>query len=142
MFLIKDIFNDRDILSRTIYGEARGELHKFGKKSLCAIANVVLNRLKQGRYGKSIKEICLKPYQFSCWNKNDPNYGKLNQLKILDSVFSFCESLAEDFLKTSSDTIIDYTDGATHYHHKAIKPYWADASLRTAEIGTHIFYKL
>ena len=142
MFVLKDILTDKDILARTIYGEARGELHKFGKKSLCAIANVVLNRLKKGCYGKSVKEICLRPYQFSCWNKNDPNYGKLNQLKILDSVFSFCESLAQDFLNTSLDSVVDYTDGATHYHHEAIKPYWADNSFRTAAIGTHIFYKL
>lgn len=142
MFSPKNILNDKDILARTIYGEARGELSKFGKKSLCAIANVIFNRLEKGCYGSSVKDVCLKPYQFSCWNKNDPNYGKLNQIKIFDSVFSYCESLAGQFLQEGADVAVDYTDGATHYHHQAVKPYWADHALRTVAIGTHIFYKL
>jgi hypothetical protein len=59
MFLLKDILSDKDILARTIYGEARGELQKFGKKSLCAIANVVINRLKKGAMGNQLRKFAL-----------------------------------------------------------------------------------
>jgi len=68
-----------DVLARTLYGEARGE----GLLGLEAIANVIMNRLKISRkktngywWGNSIVGICRKPYQFSCWNKDDLKYRK------------------------------------------------------------------
>lgn len=142
---IKEILNDKDILARTIYGEARGELLKFGKNSLYAIGYVVLNRFKRGIYGKTIKDICLKPYQFSCWNKRDINYNKIYQLKILDGIFNCCYSIAEQLVENQNFTIQineDCTNGATHYHHKAIKPYWIKEEFKTVSLGSHIFYKL
>jgi spore germination cell wall hydrolase CwlJ-like protein len=36
----------------------------------------------------------------------------------------------------------DITIGrATHYHTTAIQPYWSSTLLRTANIGTHVFYR-
>ena len=142
---IKEILNDKDILARTIYGEARGELLKYGKKSLYAIGYVVLNRLKRGIYGKTIKDICLKPYQFSCWNERDINYNKIHQLKILDGAFNYCYTIAEQLITNKNFNIHineDCTNGATHYHHKAIKPYWIKEEFKTISLGSHIFYKL
>lgn len=61
---------DIDILARTIYGEARGEPWE-GK---IAVAWVVRNRAERGGWwGDTIREVCLKPWQFSCWNETDPN---------------------------------------------------------------------
>ncbi len=57
-----------DVLTRTIYGEARGEYHRHdgGMAALIAVGNVVMNRLKAKTwYGLTIKEICQKPFQFS-----------------------------------------------------------------------------
>ena len=67
---------ETDILARTIYGEARGE----SISGMEAVASVVLNRVafanRRGRFwwGNSIAEVCRAPKQFSCWNRNDPNY--------------------------------------------------------------------
>src|SRR5688500_14939750 len=67
-----------DVLARTLWGEARGE----GSGGMQAVAGVVLNRLAVSRrkgklwWGNDVIGICQKPYQFSCWNKNDPNFGK------------------------------------------------------------------
>ncbi len=63
-----------DYLARTIYGEARGE-NTASKK---AVAWVIRNRVEAPAYGRSYEEVVLRPYQFSCWNKNDPNYPKIS----------------------------------------------------------------
>lgn len=62
------------ILALTIYGEARGE----SVEGQIAVGSVILERVdKKGWMGKTISSVCLKPYQFSCFNENDPNYPKL-----------------------------------------------------------------
>ncbi len=130
---------DTDILARTIYGEARGESIS-GQE---AIASVVLNRLKfsqkKGRYwwGNSIENICKHPYQFSCWNKNDPNFALLNRVDEADINFCICKRIA---LRAVSGLLEDKTSGATHYHVKNILPRWSVGKIPCAEIGHHIFY--
>ena len=57
----------------TVYGEVRGE--NFASKK--AIAWVIRNRLLKKTFGDSYRSIVLKPLQFSCWRKNDPNYKLL-----------------------------------------------------------------
>lgn len=57
----------------TLYGEARGE----NASSRRAIAWVIRNRFTKKIFGDSYRGIVLKPLQFSCWRKNDPNYKVL-----------------------------------------------------------------
>ena len=90
---------DIDILARTIFGEARGEYNRpdGGIAALIVIANVVMNRLKQGGwFGSTIKEVCLKPWQFSCWNKNDPNLALLQETNVSNPIFKVCQQVAEE----------------------------------------------
>ena len=55
----------------TIYGEARGELN-VGR---IAVGSVILERIDlQGWMGKTIQQVCLMPYQFSCYLPDDPNF--------------------------------------------------------------------
>ena len=65
---------DRDILARTLWGEARGE----SLAGQIAVAWTIRNRVNDGKakswWGEGYAGVCQKPYQFSCWNKNDPNY--------------------------------------------------------------------
>lgn len=65
---------DRDILARTLWGEARGE----GLAGQIAVAWTIRNRvndLKTGPWrGEGYSGVCQKPYQFSCWNRTEPNY--------------------------------------------------------------------
>lgn len=133
----------RDILARTIWGEARGE----PLKGMQAIANVVLNRVaiadgNGGHYwwGHDIVTVCLKPWQFSCWNKNDPNRKKLEKLSAdKDRSFQLCLQIAE---KAVSGCLLDVTGGADHYHTRYINPFWAKNEVPTTTIGDHLFYKL
>jgi N-acetylmuramoyl-L-alanine amidase len=89
--------SDIDILARTIYGEARGE--KIG--GMEAVASVVINRVKRaekknGRYwwGNSVRDVCLKKWQFSCWNVNDPNRKKIRITSSKNRTFQSCHRIA------------------------------------------------
>lgn len=122
-----------DYMARTIYGEARGE----GGQGMQAVANVIMNRVKRGGwYGASIKDVVLKPYQFSCWNATDVNRQKI--LNATAAQLASARSIAE---KVINGTLPDITGGATHYHARGIDPYWAKSMTKTATIGNHVFYK-
>src|SRR3989338_5658067 len=138
------IFNqeDLDILARTIYGEARGELLKKtgGMKSLHAVAWVIKNRFKARVYGATIKDICLKPWQFSCWNPNDVNRKAIEKVQIDNKILQTCTIAA---LEVLNDIVPDCTEGANHYHNHLISPpYWALPMFKTVKIAGHIFYKI
>ncbi len=132
---------EHDVLTRTLWGEARGE----GRAGMEAVACVILNRVriaeKKGGYwwGGSIIEVCQKPYQFSCWNKDNPNYRKLLAADEDDPWFVAAEGVASMAL---AGNMPDITNGATHYHAVGATPGWAYREKPVAVIGRHIFYKL
>ncbi len=135
--------HDIDILARTIYGEARGESYA-GKQ---AVASVVMNRYKAAQrstakarqYGNTIAAICQKPYQFSCWLRGDPNYTLITTVKDNDAVFVQCKQIASNAVR---GLIADNTNGADHYHTRAVAPDWSAGRTPIAIHGTHRFFKL
>jgi N-acetylmuramoyl-L-alanine amidase len=130
-----------DVLARTIWGEARGQ----GVTGMEAVAAVVLNRVAvaaaRGGYwwGNDIISVCQKPYQFSCWNRSDPNYRKLLEVTEKNIHFATCIRIAR---RAVAGVLEDPTGGATHYHTTAISPYWSQGKTPTAVIKDHIFYVL
>lgn len=128
-----------DILAKTIFGEARGE-PLSGQE---AVASVIMNRVsisqKKGRYwwGNSIAEVCQKPYQFSCWNLDDPNYKILLKANEDNPIFATCKRIAR---RAAAGLLEDRTSGATHYHVKWLRPKWSVGKIPCAEIGNHVFY--
>jgi spore germination cell wall hydrolase CwlJ-like protein len=125
-----------DVLARTLWGEARGD----GSAGMQAVANVVCNRARIGGWwGGDIITVCQKPFQFSCWNKDDPNYRKLLAVDDDDLAFVTAQRLARRAVYGALD---DITGGATHYHAAGMTPYWAETEKPVAVIGNHIFYKL
>ena len=124
---------DIDVLARTIYGEARGE----SRDGQIAVGWVILNRYHTGRWfaGETIAEVCQKPLQFSCWNKNDPNCKKITTAT--EAVLRPYWELAERLV---NDEFADITNGATHYHTKNCRPAWSKGKLPCAIIGNHVFY--
>lgn len=134
---------DIQILARTVYGEARGEYghQQGGLSSLLAVANVVMNRLQQKTwYGRTIIEVCQKPWQFSCWNQNDPNYPLLMADVIGDPLYQTCYQVAE---RVSLGHWPDVTKGCDHYHADHVSaPKWAYGLNPKIIIGHHWFYDL
>lgn len=139
----KEFYRDMevDVLARTLWGEARGE----GSAGMEAVACVVLNRVKvaqeRGRYwwGNNIIQVCQKPYQFSCWNRSDPNFRKLQAVDERDLYFATALRIAR---RAVIGALEDITSGATHYHARSVSPYWAKKETPGAVIGAHIFYRL
>ena len=64
---------DHLFFALTIYGEARSE----NAASKRAIAWIIRNRFTKKKGEDSYRKIVLRPLQFSCWNKDDPNYKLL-----------------------------------------------------------------
>ena len=129
------IENQQLYLAKTLWGEARGE----GKKGMQAVANVVMNRVQKGGwYGASIKDVVLKPYQFSCCNSNDINRAQLDNLTVDDLIKSGAWDISE---KAINNELQDMTGGAINYHAKSVNPSWAKSMTKTVQIGNHIFYK-
>jgi spore germination cell wall hydrolase CwlJ-like protein len=130
-----------DVLARTLWGEARGE----GNEGMEAVASVVLNRvaIAESRagywWGNDIISVCQKPYQFSCWNRSDPSYLRLQEVTDKNVYFATALRIARRAVIGALD---DRTRGATHYHADYVSPHWAKGRTPTIIIGHHIFYKL
>ena len=128
-----------DILARTLYGEARGETVR-GKE---AVACVIINRAKRSKerggywWGSDVEGVCLKPWQFSCWNENDPNAKKIRAIQPGHRVFDTCIRIAQ---RAVSGALDDITKGATHYHTLHVNPPWSRGRAACFEIGRHLFY--
>lgn len=130
-----------DVLARTLYGEARGEYKTIGIAAFIAIGNVVINRLKFPKFfGTNVQEICLKPYQFSCWLENDPNYFLIQKVTENDPLFSICWEVAHSCIEKKYP---DLTQKSDHYHHFVSEiPYWAKHKVPKIILGRHFFYQL
>ncbi len=131
-----------DVRARTIWGEARGE----GEQGMHAVASVIMNRVAIARqrggdywWGRTVMQVCQKPYQFSCWNKGDPNFPLLLRVTVDDPAFAIAYRFAA---LAVMGRLSDITRGADHYHAKSVMPFWARDHAPVCTIGSHMFYKL
>ena len=136
-----EIEKERDILARTLWGEARGE----SLAGQIAVAWTIRNRVFDGKakswWGEGYAGVCLKAWQFSCWNKNDPNYAYLSGAKPIPAA-QYAQALkAAD--QVMAGTTPDPTGGATHYYATTMPkpPTWAKGAKQTLKLGQHIFFK-
>lgn len=121
-----------------VWREARNQTHA----AKVAVARSILNRVNHPSWwGVDLVSVILKPWQYSSFNKNDPNAVKLPQ----ETDTSWVDSLqaVEDVLGGGTDP----TGGATSYFDKSLDsnpPKWAtDGSMtHTADIGDFHFYRV
>jgi hypothetical protein len=97
--------SDRDMLIRTVLGEAANQ-SDTGQE---AVAEVVLNRLQSGRYGKSLQDVVLAPKQFEPWQT------RRNELMAISPDSSAYQRTAMLVDKVLRGEIADPTHGATHF---------------------------
>lgn len=129
--------SDRELwcLATAIYFEARGENYR----GQVAVAQVVLNRVKDHRYPDTI---CGVVFQ--------------NQHRRNACQFSFaCDGIpetvterqpwlqAEDIAAkvVSGELYLTEVGDATHYHATYVRPAWAPRMTKVTQIGLHVFYK-
>ncbi len=135
--------SEYEVMARTIYGEARGEYARIdgGLAALIAVGNVILNRVHSRTwFGLTVQAVCLKPYQFSCWNVGDVNRLKLIQVPESDALYALCLMVAKGLV---NGQIPDLTKGADHYYANHIQPpKWAINADERLRIGAHRFFKV
>jgi N-acetylmuramoyl-L-alanine amidase len=135
-----------DTVARTVWGEARNQ----GFAGQVAIGHVIRNRVemdlhndgKPDWWGEGYSAVCLKKWQFSCWNANDPNSAYLRGEKKIPSLE--LETAARAAVAASLDEAVDPTHGATHYYNpKAVTktPDWVAGATFCGQIGAHLFYR-
>jgi spore germination cell wall hydrolase CwlJ-like protein len=126
---------EENCLARAVYFEARSE-SELGQ---LAVAKVILNRVKDPAYPKSI---CGVVYQGS---------GRRNSCQ-----FSFaCDGLPDDVSSAaawgnakriaqkaiSGDAEVAAIGNSTNYHADYVRPKWAKSMKRLIKIGRHVFYE-
>ena len=118
-----------------------------------ATAQVVMNRVEDNRFPNTIcgvieegpiskwwlkekgKIVPIKnrcQFSWFCDGKSDEPKEK----KVFSKMLDFSKSLVYDDIQ-----IVDFTEGATHYHSIMVEPYWAETLNETVQIQHHIFYK-
>ena len=126
-------------MTATIYGEARG-LDEAGR---IAVAWSIRNRAEHPSWwGNTITDVCLKPFQYSCWNQSDPNLKAMFLASLGVSggaVYRACGYVAD---KVIGGKVDDPTKGATHYYNPDVvaMPKWAAGKTPCAQIGPHLFF--
>jgi Cell Wall Hydrolase len=127
---------ERDYLIKTIVFEASGE-PESGK---AAVAFVILNRERSGRWGDNIEEVVTQPWQFEPWMTRRREIEKLSRD---DPRYQSAARIADTVL---SGQMEDPTAGATHFLNPVIVrqrrggslPSWARGEGQP--IGRHTFY--
>jgi len=136
-------------LAKMLFGEARN----CADEEKVAIAYTALNRVRKHTwYGKTLIDVITKPYQYSCFNENDPNRKLLEEPEKhdLDSWNKSIEVAYEVIEGIAKGNYNDPTNGATHYYNpKHANPKWAksDKMTKIGKLETsdgeskHVFYK-
>jgi len=126
----------RDYLIRTVAFEAGGE-SELGK---AAVAHVVLNRVRSGKWGDSVEDVVKAPWQFEPWTTRRKELEKLHPF---DPRFQKAARVTDAVL---AGEMPDPTAGATHFLNPVVVrkrrggtlPLWARR--KGQPIGRHVFY--
>lgn len=137
---------DNEIVGLTLYGEARGE----PIEGIIAVGSVIRNRLQTHHLGaRTYSAVCLALKQFSCWNRDNPEYKLLDGYRekvergesLPDMYWHQCLFIGSGIV---SWDLRDNTKGATHYlrtdeYQSPECPKWAREGRVVATIGNHTF---
>jgi len=118
-------------LAICLYHEARGESLE-GKIAVC---HVILNRADRHGPSLPVKDVVLKPMQFS-W----ANHGSRPAISDYQALID-CAKAAETcrHRRRHSD---DFFEGADHYYANYIDPpSWAKGMTMVKKVGRHIFFR-
>ncbi|SHF32540.1 Cell wall hydrolase CwlJ, involved in spore germination [Loktanella atrilutea] len=123
-----------ECLADALYFEARGE----GVQGIFAVGEVIMNRVDSAAYpntvcgvvhqGSGKKFAC--QFSWTCDNNSDAIGNK--------TAFARVGKVAKLLIDGVPRRL---TQGATHYHTKAVHPSWANRFPKTATIGAHYFYR-
>lgn len=128
------------ILALCVYREARGEPF-YGK---LLVANTILERVRDRRWPDTLEGVIVQPWQFSSFNKNDPNNVVFpytgptpspNDKAWLDSIDAAQKVMGEN-------SPVSHLHRANHYHTTNVQPRWSEGKTPVAIVGNHKFFLL
>ena len=131
---------DAHWMALTMWGEARSG----GEAAMRAVGHVIDNRRRSGAHGTYATETVSEAWQFSCWNRNDPNYAAMLNVDAVkpDSedgrMWLAAKRVAGEILAGQS---ADPTGGALFYHTAAVSPRWSAGLIPDRVIGGHLFFR-
>jgi spore germination cell wall hydrolase CwlJ-like protein len=131
---------DAHWMALTMWGEARSG----GEEAMRAVGHVIDNRRRSGAHGAYATETVSEAWQFSCWNKGDPNYAAMLNVDSLrpdsgdHAMWLAAKRLAAEILSGRS---ADPTGGALFYHTSAVSPRWSAGLVPDRVIGGHLFFR-
>ncbi len=126
---------EQKCLAEGIYFEARGE----ELKGQAAVAQVILNRVRNPAYPKTI---CGVVYQNENWrNRCQFSFAcdRIPDLILSPRHWKAAKEIA--MAVTAGKIWFDDVGSATHYHATYVNPPWGRTMKRVAKIGKHIFYR-
>lgn len=119
---------DWDDTVNTVIAEAAGE----GDDGMAGVAHVIRNR--SNIRGKSIGDVVREPDQFTGYSA--PGAKTVEAMRD-PAMRARAEGILRNVLTSDGP---DPTDGADHYHAKAVSPSWAASMPQTTTIGEHVYY--
>lgn len=120
---------DMYCLAKNIYYEAGVETY-VGK---LAVAQVTLNRLRNGRWGNDICSVVYSRGQFSWTYEKDKRWVRPSGKNWIES-----QRVAKEFLNNA--VRVKGLENAEYYHADYVNPRWAKHKDKITKIGAHIFY--
>jgi spore germination cell wall hydrolase CwlJ-like protein len=128
-------------LAQNIYYEARGS----NLADQAAVADVVLNRVKDTRYPNTVCEVVHqgRKHANGTMKRNQCQFswycdGKSDYPTNKDSWASAQQTA---YMMLYLEQFRGITEGSTHYHADYVKPKWAKELQLVGRIGEHIFYR-
>jgi spore germination cell wall hydrolase CwlJ-like protein len=124
-----------------MWGEARNQ----GELGMRAVGHVIANRRQAKTHGTFVTDTVSAAWQFSCWNKNDPNRAMMLAIEDLPEggaahrQWLAAKRIAAEVLAGRS---VDPTGGALFYHTTAVQPTWSRGVTPVAQLGDHLFFRV
>lgn len=122
---------EEECLAKNVFYEAgvEPEIGKF------AVAQVTLNRLREGTWGRDICKVVYSPSQFS-WTLDPRKRNRQPHGELWDESRWVARAVLAHGYR------VKHLEDSTYYHADYIKqPVWARGVAKIQQIGQHIFYK-
>ena len=135
--LAPSVFSAREqqCLASGVYFEARGE----SVKGQAAVAQVILNRVRNPAYPKTI---CGVVYQNEDWRNRCQFSFACDAIKDrVNSEYHWRVARDVAMAVTAGKIWLPQVGSATHYHAVYVRPKWARTMEKVGRIGLHVFYR-
>ena len=135
-------------LAQNVYFEARNQ----PAAGQMAVMSVTINRVNDERFPNTVCGVVYEGPSRPSWKGTGEMIpirhkcqfswycdGKSDEIKNKDAFEEIL--LLSELVISGTMSIMDITEGATHYHADYVRPAWAETKTKTIEIEDHIFYR-